>query len=148
MKVLLIKEVPGLGIPGDVVEVKDGYARNYLLPRKLATHPTPHELSRYEKLRAQYQAELADRRTRAQLLAEKLSGAEFTFARKVHDEDQLYASVKAQDVARAIEEKFGEKVDPHRIKMDTIHTLGEYEVEVGIYEDISAQIKVVVTSSD
>lgn len=148
MKVLLIKEVPGLGIPGDVVEVKDGYARNYLLPRKLATKPTPHEMARYAKLRAQYEAELADRRTRAQMLAEKLSGAEISFARKVHDEDKLYAMVRPQDVAKAIEEKFGEKVDPHRIKMEPIEALGEYEVEVGIYEDIAAKVKVIVTAAD
>ncbi len=148
MKVLLIKEVPGLGIPGDVVEVKDGYARNYLLPRGLATMPRPHEMARFSKLRAKYEAELADRRTRAQLLAGKLSGVKLSFARKVHDEDKLYAAVRPQDVAKAIEESFGEKVDPRRIRMEPIEALGEYEVEVGIYEDIAAKITVTVTAAD
>ncbi|MBC7097611.1 50S ribosomal protein L9 [Candidatus Bipolaricaulota bacterium] len=148
MKVLLVKEVPGLGIPGDVVEVKDGYARNYLLPKGLATLPRPHEMARYEGLRAQYEAELADRRTRAQRLAEKLSGAQLTFSRRVHDEDRLYASVRPQEVAKAIEESFGEKVDPRRIRMEPIESLGEYEVEVGIYEDIAAKITVRVRAAD
>ena len=148
MKVLLIKEVPGLGIPGDVVEVKDGYARNYLLPRGFATMPTPHEMARFSKLRAEYEAELADRRTRAQRLAEKLSGAKLSFARKVHDEDKLYAAVRPQDVAKAIEESFGEKVDPRRIRMEPIEALGEYEVEVGIYEDIAAKVTITVTAAD
>ena len=148
MKVLLVKEVPGLGIPGDVVEVKDGYARNYLLPKRLAVKPTPHEVARYAKLRAQYEAELADRRTRAQMLAEKLSGAELSFSRRTHDQDKLYAGVRPHDVAKAIEEQFGEKVDPDRIKMDPIDSVGEYEVEIGIYEDISAKVKVKVTPAD
>jgi len=105
-------------------------------------------MARFSKLRAKYEAELADRRTRAQRLAEKLQGAKLGFARKVHDEDKLYAAVRPQDVAKAIEESFGEKVDPRRIRMEPIEALGEYEVEVGIYEDIAAKITVTVTAAD
>ncbi len=144
MKVLLIKEVPNLGVPGDVVEVRDGYARNYLLPKKLAVPPTPHNLERYRKLREKYELELADRRTRAQALAQKLEGAELVFGRRVHDEDKLYAAVRPHDIAKAIEEKFGEKIPPDRIHMEPITEVGEYEVEVGIYEDISVKVKVKV----
>ncbi len=147
MKVLLIHEVRKLGVPGDVVDVKDGYARNYLLPKRIAVEPTPHEMERYAKLREHYQRELADRRTRSQMLAEKLQGAEFTFARRVHDEDKLYAGVRPQELAREIEERFEEKVDPERIAMDAIETVGEYSAHVGIYEDISAEVKIVVTPS-
>lgn len=148
MKVLLTREVPGLGVPGDVVEVKKGYARNYLLPRGLAVPPTSHELGRYDKLRAQYTTELADRRTRARLLAGRMSGMELVFPRRVHDEDKLYAAVRPQDVAKEIEERFGEKVDPKRIRMDPIETTGEYEVEISIYEDSVAQVKVRVVAAD
>ncbi|MGC9530051.1 MAG: 50S ribosomal protein L9 [Candidatus Bipolaricaulaceae bacterium] len=145
MKVLLTTEVPGLGVPGDVVEVRDGYARNYLLPKRLATRPTAHAVERYQKVREVYRAELADRRTRALTLAEKLDGAVLSFARKVHDEDRLYASVRPQDIVRQIEQQFGHRVDAHRITAAPIETLGEHQVEVPIYEDIAATVKVVVT---
>lgn len=148
MKVLLIREVPGLGVPGDVVEVKKGHAHNYLLPRRLAVPPTPHELERYGKLRAQYAAELADRRTQARLLAERMSGVELVFPRLVHDEDKLYAAVRPQDVAKEIEERFGVPLDPKRIRMDPIETIGEYEVEIGVYEDSVSQVKVKVVATD
>ena len=148
MKVLLIKEVPNLGVPGDVVEVKDGYARNYLIPKKLAVLPTPHNVERFRKLREKYEMELADRRTKAQALAEKLNGAELVFGRKVHDVDKLYAAVRAHDVAKAIEEKFGAKVDASKIVMEPIELLGEYEVQVKLYEDIAATVKVKVEPID
>ncbi|HPD06638.1 MAG TPA: 50S ribosomal protein L9 [Candidatus Bipolaricaulis sp.] len=145
MKVLLTREVAGLGIPGDVVEVKDGYARNYLLPRKLGVVPTPHELARFGQLRSQYEAELADRHTQAQALAEKLAGVELLFTRRVHDADKLYASVRPQDVAKEIADRFGVKIDPERIRMETVDTLGEHQAEIQLYEDITATVKLIVT---
>jgi large subunit ribosomal protein L9 len=145
VKVLLTREVAGLGIPGDVVEVKDGYARNYLLPRKLGVVPTPHELARFGQLRSQYEAELADRHTQAQALAEKLAGVELLFTRRVHDADKLYASVRPQDVATEIADRFGVKIDPERIRMETVDTLGEHQAEIQLYEDITATVKLIVT---
>lgn len=147
MKVLLTREVAGLGIPGDVVEVKDGYARNYLLPRKLGVVPTPHELARFGQLRSQYEAELADRHTQAQALAEKLAGVELLFTRRVHDADKLYASVRPQDVATEIADRFGVKIAPERIRMETVDTLGEHQAEIQLYEDITATVKLIVTSA-
>lgn len=142
MKVLLVKEVPGLGTPGDVVEVRDGYARNYLLPRKLAVVPSPHERSRYAQLKARYAEEISDRRTKAQKLAEKLAGAELVFLRRVHDENKLYAAVRAHDVAQALAEKFGQEFPVDRIKMEPIRALGTYSVEISLYEEIKATVKV------
>ncbi len=145
MKVLLTREVPGLGIPGDVVDVKDGYARNYLLPRRLGVVPTPHELARFGELRSRYQAEVADRHAQAQTLAEKLAGVELVFPRRVHDKDKLYAAVRPQDVAKEIADRFGVKIDPDRIRMETVDRLGEHEATVLIYENITATIKLTVT---
>lgn len=144
MKVLLIKEVPGLGTPGDVVDVRDGFARNYLFPRGLAVFPTPHELARFQKLRDRYQAEVADRRGRAQALAEKLRGVEFVFARRVHDKNKLYAAVRAQDLAHAIADRFGMEVPVDHIKLEPIHELGTYPVDVRLYEDIKVTVTVKV----
>ncbi len=144
VKVLLIREVPSLGVPGDVVNVKAGYARNYLLPKRMAVPPREHEMARYAKLQEQYRRELADRRTRAEMLSEKLEGANFVFSRRVHDEDRLYASVRPQDVAKEIEDRFGEKISPERISMDAIEAVGEYTAHVSIYEDIAADINIVV----
>lgn len=144
MKVLLVKEVPGLGTPGEVVEVRDGYARNYLLPKKLAVLPTPHELSRYAKLKVRYEQEITDRRAKAQALAEKLRDAEFVFTRRVHDKNKLYAAVRAQDLAQAIAERFGEEIPLDRIKLEPIHELGTYSVEIHLYEGIKATVRVKV----
>lgn len=145
MKVLLTREVAGLGIPGDVVDVKDGYARNYILPRKLGAIPTPHQMARFGELRSRYATELADRHTQAQVLAEKLNGVELLFTRRVHDKDKLYASVRPQDVASEIADRFGVKVDPDRIRMETVETLGEHQAEVLLYEDITATVRLTVT---
>ncbi|HEU68140.1 MAG TPA: 50S ribosomal protein L9 [Candidatus Acetothermia bacterium] len=145
VKVLLTREVPGLGIPGDVVEVKDGYARNYLLPRKLGVVPTPHELTRFGELRSRYQAELADRHTQAHALAERLAGVELLFTRRVHDEDKLYASVRPKDVAKEIADRFGVKIEPERIRMEPVDMLGEHEAEILLHEGITATVKVIVS---
>lgn len=145
MKVLLTREVAGLGIPGDVVEVKEGYARNYILPRKLGVVPTPHELARFRMLRSQYEAELADRRAQAQAVAEKLNGVELPFTRRVHDEDRLYAAVRPQDVAKEIAHRYGVKIDPERIRMETVDRLGEHQAEIQLYEGITATVKLTVT---
>ncbi len=144
MKVLLVKEVPGLGTPGDVVEVRDGFARNYLFPKKLAVLPTPHELARFQKLRERYQAEVADRRSRAQAWAEKLRGAEFVFARRVHDKNKLYAAVRAHDLAQAIAERFGVEIPVDHIGLAPIHEVGTFPAEIRLYEDIKVTVTVKV----
>jgi len=144
MKVLLVKEVPGLGTPGEVVEVRDGFARNYLLPKKLAVLPTPNELSRYAKLKARYEAEISDRRAKARALAEKLQDAEIVFTRRVHDKNKLYAAVRAHDVAQAIAERFGEEIPEDHIKLEPIHEVGTYPVEIQLYEGIKATVRVKV----
>lgn len=147
MKILLTREIAGLGTPGDVVEVKDGYARNYILPRKLGVIPTPHELARFGELRSRYAAELADRRTEALALAEKLTGAKLQFARRVHDERKLYATVRPQDVAKEISDRFGTKIDASRIHMGPVEAIGEHDAEVALYEDVTAKVKVVVSAA-
>lgn len=145
MQIILLEKVLNLGNLGDIVKVKDGYARNYLLPRKLGVVPTPHELARFGQLRSQYEAELADRHTQAHALAEKLAGVELLFTRRVHDADKLYASVRPQDVATEIADRFGVKIDPERIRMETVDTLGEHQAEIQLYEDITATVKLIVT---
>jgi large subunit ribosomal protein L9 len=147
VKVLLTREVPGLGIPGDVVDVKDGYARNYILPQRLGVVPTPHELARFGELRSRYAAELADRRTQALALAEKLAGAEIPFTRRVHDADKLYATVRPHDVAKEISDRFGTRIEPDRIRMGPVDKLGEHPVEVVLYEDITATVKLMVSAA-
>lgn len=142
MKVLLTKEVPGLGVPGDVVEVRDGYARNFLLPRRLAVLPKGEVLSRFGKLRAQYEEELTDRHLQAQNLAERLQGAEFTFTRKVHDQNKLYAAVRPHDLAQALKERFGVEIPLERIRLPPIHEVGTFPVEIQIYQDIKAVVTV------
>jgi len=144
MKVLLIQPVEKLGEVGDLVEVADGYARNYLLPKGLAVEPTEHNLKRYAKLKEQRLAELRDREERARLLREKLEGAVFTFVREAR-EGRLYGSVRKEDIASRIEEEFGMEVEKGRIELEhPIEEVGTYTVKIGLYRDITAEVKIEV----
>lgn len=147
MKVLLIQPVEKLGEVGDLVEVADGYARNYLLPKGLAVEPTEHNLKRYAKLKEQRLAELRGREERARLLKEKLDGMVFTFVREAR-EGRLYGSVRKEDLASRIKEEFGVEVEKGRIELEhPIEEVGTYTVKIGLYRDITAEVKVEVQPS-
>lgn len=148
MKVLLIQPVEKLGDVGDVVEVADGYARNYLLPKGLAVEPTEHNLARYAKIKERRLAELRNREEQAKILKEKLDGAVFEFVREAH-EGKLYGSVRKEDILARIQEEFGVELEKGRIELEhPIEEVGEYQVRIGLYGDISAEVRVVVKTPD
>ncbi len=148
MKVLLIQPVEKLGDVGDVVEVADGYARNYLLPRGLAVEPTEHNLARYAKIKEQRLAELRNREEQAKILKEKLDGAVFEFVREAR-EGKLYGSVRKEDILARVQEEFGVELEKGRIELEhPIEEVGEYQVRIGLYGDISAEVRIVVKAAD
>jgi large subunit ribosomal protein L9 len=144
MKVILQEEVEKLGRRGDVVEVAGGYARNFLLPRKLAIEATAGNLKRLEQIRGQLARRTATEKESAQQLAAQLSGVTVTLARKAGETDQLFGSVTAADIAEALAAQ-GYNVDKRRIHLDDpIKLLGEYTVPLKLVHDVSATVKVVV----
>lgn len=141
-EVILMEDVDGLGLTGDLVKVSDGYARNYLLPRNIAAPVTEATRRRVEKRRASAEAARAERRTKAEELAAKLTAAPLAIAVKVGGEGRMFGSVTAQDIAAALE-KQGLGVDKQKIVLPhPLKELGESTVVVRLMADVHADLKV------
>jgi large subunit ribosomal protein L9 len=144
MKVILIDEIRGLGTRGDVVNVKDGYARNYLLPKNLAREATPGNLKSVEQERKKWALLAQKEKEQAAKAAESVKGTKVTVQKRVGENGQLFGSVTANEIADALTAK-GLQVDKRRIELGhPIKTLGTHDVEVRLYRDVSAQIQVEV----
>ncbi|HXV59693.1 MAG TPA: 50S ribosomal protein L9 [Vicinamibacteria bacterium] len=145
MRLILREEVENLGKRGEIVNVARGYARNYLLPRRLAVEITDENLRLIEKERKVYETRLAKEREDAENLASSLSGLKLSFRRKVHGEGQeLYGSVSVTDVADAVAEK-GFKIEKRKIQLDEpFKTLGEFSVVVRLHPQVEVSIPVIV----
>jgi len=142
-KVLLTATVENLGHVGEVVEVADGYARNYLYPRGLAIEPTEHNIARFAKERKAHEAELLEREERARYIRDRLADQTLVFVRKAHDDARLYGSVRSEDIAAKIEELVGEHIEPARVQLERpIETLGPHSVTVSLYKDIAVEVRI------
>jgi large subunit ribosomal protein L9 len=145
MEVILREHVEHLGRRGDVVKVADGYARNYLLPRKLALTVTEGNRKQIERERQIAEKREADERVAAEAMAARFAGLEVAIARRVGDTEALYGSVTSADIAEALAAK-GFEVDRRRVQLaEPIKQLGEFDVPVRLHRDVTATVKVVVT---
>ncbi len=145
MKVVLLEEVQGIGGPGTVKDVADGYARNYLLPKKLATPATAGALKQVERVRAVEDRRQARLDEQAAAMAARIDGQEVTFRVRAGEEGRLYGSVTNGDVAEVLSRQIGEDVDKRRVILEEpIHVLGTYEVPVRLSASHSPVVKVVV----
>ncbi len=145
MEIILRDHVEHLGERGEIVKVADGYARNYLLPRKLALLATDGNKTRVARERKIAEAREAEERASSEAIATRLSALELAFTRKVGDTEQLYGSVTNQDLADALKAK-GFDVDRRKILLpDAIKALGEYTVPVKLHRDVTAQLKVTIS---
>lgn len=145
MKVILIEEMRGLGTRGDVVSVKDGYARNYLIPKKLAREATSGNLKSVEQERKKWALLAQQERELAQKAADSVKGVKITVTKRVGEHGHLFGSVTANEIADALHAK-GIEVDKRRIELaHPIKTLGTHDVEVKLHKDVAAHIQVEVT---
>jgi large subunit ribosomal protein L9 len=148
MEIILQEDIEKLGSRGEVVDVAPGYARNYLLPRKLALEALPGNLKRLEKIRGALNKRTATERDQAQKQAELLNGVTVTLARKAGDTDQLFGSVTNADLSDALA-KQGFEVDKRRIQLDdAIKALGESTVTAKLVHGVTATFKVIVTREE
>ena len=146
MEVILREHVDNLGRRGEIVKVADGYARNYLLPRKLALLATEGNKKQIERERAKFEVKEAEERKVAEAIAARLGAVEVVLARKVGETEALYGSVTSADIASALAEK-GFDVDRRKLQLpDAIKQLGEFEVPVRLARDVVATIKVKVVA--
>ncbi len=144
MQIILQEDVEKLGTRGQIVEVASGYARNYLLPRKLGIEATASSLKRLEKIRATLAKRTATEREAAQKQAEALAAVTLRFTRKAGESDQLFGSVTSADIADGLAVQ-GFQLDKRQIQLaEPIKVVGEYQVSAKIYQDITGSFKVVV----
>ncbi len=145
MKVILAKDVEKLGKTGDVVKVKEGFARNFLFPQQLAYGATPGNVRRIEQQRVKRAAEEAKSKEAAEALAEKLSKISCTVAVEVNDIEKLYGSVTEADIIKALEVE-GYTIDKKNIILEKpITELGIFDVGVKLYPGVTAKVRVWVT---
>lgn len=144
MKVILITDDPGLGSAGQVLQVKDGFARNYLIPQKKALPATPANLQRFEQMRKQIEAARDKAKATAQALAERIQQLELTLTRQAGEADKLFGSVTSMDLERALREQ-GIDVDRKRIQLsEPLKNLGEFQIQVRLHPEVTVQLKVKV----
>jgi len=142
MKVILRQDYEPLGKIGDVVEVKDGYARNFLIPKKIVYPATPGSLRAVEEEKKRLQAKIHRERKSAELLATELEKVSVTITAEVGEEDRIHGTVTTQMIADALLEK-GYEIDKRKIEIDEqIRTLGIFTAKIKLHPEVIAQIKV------
>lgn len=147
MKVILRADVENLGRLGDLVEVKPGYGRNYLLPQGLAMRATPSNLKVFELERKKLQVLVEAQRQDAASLAEKINAAHVVISMRVGENDKLYGSVTTSLIADSLAEQFGIEIDRRRILLDSpIRLLGDYAVRVRLHADVMAELPITVAA--
>jgi len=143
MKVILLSDVKGLGKKNDIKEVSDGYARNYLFPKGLAVEAKEGFI---KTINQQKEAEMKRKErelAEAKKLAQSLLQKKISIPVKTGENGKLYGSVTSKDISEAIHKQLGISIDKRKIELrDTIKTLGVYEVEIKLYPEVSAKIKV------
>jgi large subunit ribosomal protein L9 len=146
MEVILREHVDHLGRRGDIVKVAEGYARNFLLPRKLALAVTENNKRQIEREKKVAEVREAEERSQAEALAQRLTQLEVEIARRVGENDALYGSVTSADIAHALQAK-GFEIDKRKIQLaDPIKALGQVQVPVRVHRDVTAQVTVKVVA--
>lgn len=147
MKVVLLERVEALGTIGDVVTVKDGFARNFLLPRSKALRATSQNLKVFEAQRAQIEARNAQNRADAEKSGSKIDGQVYVMIRSAGENGQLYGSVAARDIAEAVQAEGG-KVERNQVVLNTpIKTIGMHDVKIRLHAEVMVTVTVNIARS-
>lgn len=148
MEVILMQDLVHAGKRGEVIDVKPGYARNYLLPQGLALEATKANRQYFEQQRERIDAEHAREREGAEGLRERIAAAQVVIAKRVGEQDTLYGSVTATEIAEALEAQ-GIEVDRRRIDLEGgIKTLGEHPVRIDLHYEVVAEVLVKVVAEE
>jgi len=148
VRVILLQRVAKLGYIGDVVNVKPGFARNYLLPKKIALRATKENMKYFEEQKASIEAANAESRAQAEKIAEKMKGLSVVLIRQASEKGHLYGSVTGRDVAMAVKEA-GYTITAGQVNLGMpIKELGVYEVSVDLHPEVSVAVKLNVAKSE
>ena len=147
MKIILLDKVIHLGEIGDVVDVKSGYARNFLIPQKKAMFASKSNLEFVESKKAELAAASADEVTKAQAVADSISGTKVTIAVQVTEEGSLYGSIGTREIALALEES-GHQIEKSWVQLPdgALKEVGEFLVTLAVHPEVTAEITVIVSS--
>ncbi len=146
MKVILLTDVKGSGKKDEIINVSDGYARNFLFPKKMAVEATPGALKEIERKRAAADAREAERRAQAEATAAKLKHKVINLSVKCGEKGRLYGSITTAEIAAELEKQYGVQVDKRKIDLpEAIRTVGDAQVEVRLYTGVSTKMTVHVT---
>ena len=147
MKIILHKQVENLGDPGEVVQVADGYARNYLFPRGLAGPATKGAVKHAERVRAQAEERIAKGKEEAESTAARLAKAPVRMTAQAGEDGKLFGSITGHHIAEQIQEQLGEKVDHRDVRLDEpIRSLGAHTVKVHLHPEVDASVTVDVVA--
>jgi large subunit ribosomal protein L9 len=147
VKLVLFSDVKALGRKGDIVDVADGYARNFLLPRKLAGEADKGALAQIEAQHIAQARREANELAEAKALAVRIEGAKFAVRAKAGGNGKLFGAVTNADVASAIAGALSIEIDRHKIEVDQIKALGSYSVEIKLHKSVVAKTKVDVVAA-
>ncbi|PYV42532.1 MAG: 50S ribosomal protein L9 [Acidobacteria bacterium] len=148
MEIILREKIEKLGTKGDIVRVSDGYARNFLLPKKLAVLATPANIRQIEQEKAAAVRREAIEKQEAEALAQQLSSVCLNLSRKVGENDVLYGSVTSMDIAEALEAK-GFSIDKRRIELpEAVKSLGKFDIPIKLHREVTALVGLVVSKED
>ena len=146
MKVILLTDVKGQGKKDQLIEVSDGYARNFLLPRKLAVVADNQTINEMKNKEAARLHKIETERESARITAEKLTGVQLTFAVGASADGRLWGSVTAKEIAEKLQKEHDITVDKRKIEMkESIKAYGSYQLDVRLYNDVTGKINVIVT---
>lgn len=148
MEVILMRDVRSLGKRGELVDVKPGYARNYLFPQGFALEATEGNRHYFEQIREKIEAKMAQEREAAQELAERMKGIRVEIGKRVGETETLYGSVTATEIADALEQQDVE-VDKRKIDLEGgIKTVGDHPVRIFLHPEVAAEITVTVVAEE
>ncbi|MBS1141880.1 MAG: ribosomal protein [Proteobacteria bacterium] len=147
MQIILLEKVVNLGNLGDIVKVKDGYARNFLIPQRMAKRATPAAMAEFEARRAELEKLAAEKLAAAQAVADKMNGTAVTVARKAGMDGRLFGSVGNADIAEALKAA-GFTVDKSAVRMPEgpLKAIGEFPLDVALHTDVLANITVAIVA--
>ncbi|KUG02682.1 lsu ribosomal protein l9p [hydrocarbon metagenome] len=147
MKVILIKDVKKLGTIGEIKEVSDGYARNYLIPQGMALEATQTRLKETQEKDIKQQKRKGKEEADARALQEKLNGKSVKLLARTGGSDKLFGAITVKEIAEALQKQHGTSIDKKKIELkDPIKHLGTYEAKIKIYPSIQAQIQIIVAA--
>jgi len=148
MKVILLQDVKKVGNKGDVIEASDGYARNFLFPRKLAQEASDSNMHILNNKKENERKEKLAKLEAAQELARGLKGKEITIKAKVGENGRLFGAITSKDVAELIKEQYKIEIDKKKIVMDSIKLVGGYDIEVKLYPEVSTKMKIIIVPKE